>query len=71
MKMKFANAVTGFQPIVITIETPEELAWLLAVSNTALTRGRVVAGELQLKTRITTEAQRALWDGLQQYRSFV
>lgn len=68
--MKIARKELPFEPIVITIETIDELKWMLAISNTSVAGAREQASNFGFD--IGNEAhiqQLALWNGLEQYKS--
>lgn len=70
--MKIARKEPVFEPIVITIESLDELKWLLSISNTSVTEAKKQAITLGFELRADPSSeQMALWNGLDQYQSLV
>lgn len=67
MKVERAEVIPVFEPITITIENDEELKWLIAIANTAVSVAVRQAEDLGFEISRNTPAQMSLWNGISKY----
>lgn len=72
--MKFEQKVTPpvFTPITITIESPDELKWMIAVANTSVRQAREQSNAFTFSlNKDACKQQMTFWNGIEKYRSLV
>ena len=61
-----------FAPITITIESLEELKWMIALANTSVSQARSQCGNMDFSLGEHAHIQQlALWNGITEYRKLV
>jgi len=71
MKIEREVVVPVFEPIVITIESLEELKWLTAIANTSESTARSLGEGLGFNIESGCKAQMALWDGISKHMDLI
>lgn len=71
MKVEREVVVPVFEPIVITIESLEELKWLTAIANTSELTARQQGRDLGFDMKRDCEAQMDLWNGISKHMDLI
>ncbi|MNC32718.1 hypothetical protein D3C75_810820 [compost metagenome] len=71
MKFETVKVPPVFEPIVITIESIDELKWLIAIANTSEREGHEHAESLGFRMSSGGIQQMKLWNGLDTYRGLL
>lgn len=71
MKIERVEVVPVFEPITITIESVEELKWLVAIANSSETKAIELANNLGFEIDDKGLAQMSLWNGISKYLDIV
>jgi hypothetical protein len=71
MKVEREVVVPVFEPIVITIESLEELKWLTAIANTSSSIAHQLGRDLGFYIDKDDKAQMDLWNGISKHMDLI
>jgi hypothetical protein len=71
MKVEREVVVPVFEPIVITIESLDELKWLTAIANTSELTARQLGRDLGFDMERDCKAQMDLWNGISKHMDLI